>query len=165
MRSSHGLIIPSRWCDLGITLIGAFSLLIGANQASAQVTTNAHDAAAHPAYTAGRAGGNGGNNLGNLACPNGGLGFGPWTFTLSGGLAGTSIDLVGFGSPDYPQRMAFVTSRCLCVWPSKQAGLFLSRTLNKSYMQVGDLVLWKNGRRTFYVLATNNYIHLIQHNP
>jgi hypothetical protein len=104
MRSSHGLIIHSRWGGIGIALIGASSLLIGANQASAQITTNAYDPAADPAYTAGRGGGNGGNNLGNLASPNGGFGFGPWTFTVSGGLAGRFITLVGFGSPTIRDR-------------------------------------------------------------
>lgn len=38
MRNSHGFLIPSRWGGIGIPLIGAFSLLIGANQAFVQVT-------------------------------------------------------------------------------------------------------------------------------
>jgi hypothetical protein len=57
MRNSHGFLIPSRWGGIGIPLIGAFSLLIGANQAFVQVTTNTYDTAADPAYSGGTDGG------------------------------------------------------------------------------------------------------------
>jgi hypothetical protein len=56
MCNSHGFSIPSRWGGLEIHLIGAFSLLIGANQASVQVVTSAYDIAADPRMAAEQAG-------------------------------------------------------------------------------------------------------------
>jgi len=40
MCNSHGFLIPSRWGGFGIALNGAFSLLIGANQAVSKTITS-----------------------------------------------------------------------------------------------------------------------------
>ena len=84
-----------RRCQTAIlTLAGAWLI---ANTAPAQ-TTNAYDVAANSAY----AGDGPGDGLGNAGNPNGGFGFGPWTFTIlntggafinGSGPSGDSFDL------------------------------------------------------------------------
>jgi hypothetical protein len=78
-------------------MIGALGLVFATNDAPAQ-TTNAYDTAADPAYS----GDGPGNGLGNAGNPNGGFGFGPWTFTIlntggafinGSGPSGDSFDL------------------------------------------------------------------------
>jgi hypothetical protein len=58
MRNSHDFSIFSRWGGLGIVLNGAFSPLMGAKLSIPQVSTNAYDMAANPAYSDGTGGGN-----------------------------------------------------------------------------------------------------------
>jgi hypothetical protein len=80
---------------LSLSLMAA--LLFGSNNSFAQ-TTNAFDTAADPAYSGDVAG----NGLGTAGNPNGGFGFGPWTFTIqntggafisSTGPSGDSFDI------------------------------------------------------------------------
>jgi hypothetical protein len=78
-------------------MIGALGFLVATNRAFAQ-TTNAYDTAANPAY----AGDGPGDGLGDAGNPNGGFGFGPWTFSIlnnggafinGSGPSGDSFDL------------------------------------------------------------------------
>jgi hypothetical protein len=80
---------------LGIAVAAGLSMATGT--VSAQ-TTNAYDVAANSAY----AGDGPGNGLGSAGNPNGGFGFGPWTFTIlnnggafinGSGPSGDSFDL------------------------------------------------------------------------
>jgi hypothetical protein len=85
-------------CKMAVVAIIAMAgLLLVTGNVSAQ-TTNAYDTASDPAYS----GDGPGNGLGNAGNPNGGFGFGPWTFTIlnnggafinGSGPSGDSFDL------------------------------------------------------------------------
>lgn len=80
---------------LGMVVAAGFSIATGTLRAQ---TTNAYDVASDPAYS----GDGPGDGLGNAGNPNGGFGFGPWTFTIlnnggafinGSGPSGDSFDL------------------------------------------------------------------------
>src|ERR1700677_3978224 len=80
---------------LGMAVAAGLSMATGSMSAQ---TTNASDVAADPAYS----GDGPGNGLGDAGNPNGGFGFGPWTFTIlnnggafinGSGPSGDSFDL------------------------------------------------------------------------
>jgi hypothetical protein len=85
------------WRSAALAILALAGLLFARLDVSAQ-TTNAYDTAANPAYS----GDGPANGLGNAGNPNGGFGFGPWTFTIlnnggafitGSGPSGDSFDL------------------------------------------------------------------------
>ena len=81
-----------------IVAVGLMAALLFASSNGSAQTTNAYDTAADPAYS----GDGPGNGLGSAGSPNGGFGFGPWTFTIlntggafinGSGPSGASFDL------------------------------------------------------------------------
>jgi hypothetical protein len=88
----------SRIFQTMVVVVGLMAALLFASSNGSAQTTNAYDTAADPAYS----GDGPGNGLGNAGNPNGGFGFGPWTFTIlntggafinGSGPSGASFDL------------------------------------------------------------------------